>query len=95
MSKHGNSFGAGESGGYKAPEHKSSTLRGSFMDDGDSAGVSSGLSALSGFDSESAYVGEKVSEARNPLTGNPLGRTTENPIESGSVSSKGWKFDLC
>lgn len=95
--KHGyGNFGAGAAdGGYKAPEHKSSTVRGSYMDDGDSVGVGSGLSALSGFDSESASVGEKFSEERNPMTGNPLGRPTENPIESGKVSNKGWKFDLC
>ena len=89
-------WGAGEAtGAYTPPEHKSTTIRSSYMDDGDSVGVSSGLSALAGFDSESASVGEKFAEDRNPMTGNPTERPYENPIESGSVSSKGWKFDLC
>ena len=89
-------WGAGKvCGDYMPPEHKSSTVRGAYMNDGDSVGVGSGLSALSGFDSESYEVGQKMSYERSPMTGNPVERTTENPVESGQVTSKGWTFDLC
>lgn len=79
---------------YKAPEHKSSTVRGSYMNDGDSVGVGTGLSSLEGFDSESAGAPD-VQGQKSGLTGNTTGRIRRNPTGGGSVSEKGNSFEFC
>lgn len=85
------SFKAGNSN-YKAPKHKSTISGGkAHMDDGDSQGVSSGLSALSGFDGEAQ--GPMIDNEKDSLTGNATERL--EPYPSKSVSSKGKTFDIC
>jgi|19_taG_2_1085344.scaffolds.fasta_scaffold00113_10 hypothetical protein len=68
---------------YSPPGHKSSTIRGAKMDDGDSVGVGTGLSALSGFDSENPL---------SPVVKNKTGRTS---LGKKSVKSKGESMDMC
>ena len=83
------SFKAGSSM-YKAPAHKSTRIRGAFMGDKDSAGVQSGLSVQSGFDSES---GPALDNEKDALTGNATERL--EGMAKKSVSSKGQSFEIC
>jgi hypothetical protein len=75
---------------YSAPAHKSS-LDGSNMNDGDSVGVGSGLSALQGFDSEAQALG--ILTEQDPANGFSPERITENP-KSTSASKFGKSFDI-
>jgi hypothetical protein len=77
------------SGEYKAPAHKSTTVRGSFMSD-ESSGVESGLSARKDFDSEMSSD-FAVNNAKSK-SGNP--RQAIKPKQDYSVSSKGHSFDV-
>jgi len=83
------SFKAGNST-FKAPGHKSTRIRGSYMDKV-SVGVQDGLSAQSDFDGESHGPGKD--NDKDSLTGN----ATERPqVDSKtSVSSKGNTFEIC
>jgi len=83
------SFKAGNST-FKAPAAKSTRVRSAYMGDKDSAGVQSGLSVQSGFDSE---PGPAIDNEKDSLTGNATER-----LEGGmkkSVSSKGQSFEIC
>lgn len=82
-------FKAGNSN-YKAPAHKSSLSEKAHMNDGDSTGVGSGLSALQSFDSEAG--GPMCDYEKDSLTGNATERI--EPRTSKSVSAKGKSFDL-
>lgn len=75
--------GYGEQKEYTPPERKS-TLGGSVMDDGDSAGVASGVSMLHDLETESGVV------KSSPNTQ----RVTENPVK-GKASQHGVSFDIC
>lgn len=86
-----NSHG-GYKGEYVAPEHKASTVRGSFTGDGDSAGVEAGLSARSDLESQN-LDNVKYNNAVDPISGNP--RQVPKPYVSKSVSEKGHDFDIC
>ncbi len=79
-------------GEYKAPKHKSSTVRGSYMGDGDSAGVQDGLSERSDMDSNVLF-NVKYNAAANPISGNP--RQVPKPYASKSVTEKGHKMKIC
>lgn len=83
-------FKAGSST-FKAPAHKSTRVRGAYMNDGDSVGVQSGLSAQSGFDGES--LGPMVDNEQDSLTGNATERQKE--VAKQSVSAKGQSFEIC
>ena len=82
----------GYKGEYKAPASKSSTVRGSYMGDGDSAGVGSGLSARSDLDSEN-LANVKYNNTVDPVNGNP--RQVPKPYASTSVTEKGNKMEIC
>lgn len=88
-SKSGN---GGYKGNYKAPAHKASTVRGSFMGDGDSAGVQDGLSMRSDLDSENLH-NFKINDTVDPISGNP--RQAIKPRASKSVKEKGHTFEIC
>lgn len=77
------------SGEYKAPAHKSSTVRGSYMSD-ESSGVEYGLNARKDFDSETSSDFKVNNETS--VSGNP--RQAIKPKEGYSVSEKGHSFDL-
>ncbi len=79
-------------GEYSAPKHKASTVRGSYQSDGDSAGVGDGLSAQSGFDSNTLY-NVKYNNSVNPVNGNV--RQVPKPYVSKSVTEKGQKMEIC
>lgn len=81
------------SGAYMPGDHRSTTIRGSFMRS-DSSGVGSGLSALSKFDSETVSV-TSYNGSRDPLTGN--GPDRPNPMKDGAygVTEKGHKMTIC
>ncbi len=83
-------FKAGKAN-YKAPDHTNTMVRKNHMDDGDSVGVGSGLSALSGFDSETH--GPMYDYEVDPMTGNATER--KEPIAKSSVSEKGNTFTFC
>jgi len=85
-SKHG-----GYKGEYYAPEHKSSTVRGSYTSD-DSAGVEDGLSARADLDSE-MLDNVKYNNTVNPVNGNV--RQVAKPYASKSVTEKGHKMEIC
>ena len=84
------SFKAGKSN-YKAPDHKSSTIRKGPMGSGDSAGVESGLSSLAKFDGEAH--GPMADYDVDPMTGNATERP--EPIYDSSASKFGHSFDIC
>jgi hypothetical protein len=84
------SFKSGNSN-YHAPGHKASTIRPAKMDDGDSTGVGSGLSALSGFDSENP-LNPDIDYAVDPVSGNSTERVS---LRSKSVKSKGESMEMC
>ena len=84
-------FKAGVRGNYKAPAHKNTMVRKNNMDDGDSVGVGSGLSARADFDGD--YTGPMYDYEVDPLTGNSTERT--EPYTSKSVSKKGYTFEIC
>lgn len=86
----GKSVGGGKPGNYNAPEHTTSTVRPSHSET-ESAGVSTGLSARDGFNSEDH--GPMYDYSVNPITGNAPERT--EPYGSESVTEKGNKFDIC
>ena len=80
-------FAAGKNGSYMAPEHRNSTVRGSFMRK-EGTGVAHGLCCYESFDSE--YYGPTYCYERDPLTGNATERT--KPYESSNserVTEKG------
>lgn len=81
----------GFKGEYKAPRHKASTVRGSYMSD-DSVGVGDGLSARMDIDSQN-LENVNYNNAVNPVNGNV--RQVPKPYVSMSVSEKGHKFDIC
>ncbi len=83
----------GFKGDYKAPGHKSSTVRGSYSGGGDSAGVGDGLSARSDMDSESLHD-FSVNNAVNPVNGN-VRQNIKGPRGTKSVKSKGNSFTMC
>ena len=83
-------FKAGKSN-YNAPSPSNSMVRKNSMEDGDSVGVGSGLSALAGFDSEDE--GPMYDYAIDPLTGNAVERP--EPYTDKSVSKKGYTFKIC
>lgn len=74
---------------YKAPEHKSSTVRGSYMSD-ESSGVEYGLNARKDFDSEVSSDFKVNNEAS--VSGNP--RACIDKKSGYNVSEKGHSFDL-
>lgn len=74
---------------YKAPEHKSSTVRGSYMSD-ESAGVEYGLSSRKDFDSEVSSC-FSINNATS-VSGNP--RAAIEPRSPYSVSEKGHSFTI-
>lgn len=82
-------FKAG-TGHYMAPKHTNSMNRKNHMDDGDSVGVGSGLSARSDFDGE--YHGPMYDYDVDPLTGNATERV--EPYTEESVSKKGYTFKI-
>ena len=84
------SFKAGNSN-YKAPGAKNTMVRKNSMEDGDSVGVGTGLSALSDFDSESS--GPMIDYEKDPMTGNATERV--EPYSSTSASKKGINFEIC
>jgi hypothetical protein len=77
------------SGEYKAPAHKASTVRGSYMSD-ESSGVEYGLSARKDFDSEMSSDFNVNNETS--VSGNP--RQAIGKKKSYKVSEKGHSFDL-
>ena len=77
-------------GEYKAPEHKSSTVRGSYMSD-ESSGVEYGLNDRRDFDSEQSSD-FSLTQAPNPISGNP--RQAVGKKTGYKVTSKGHSFDL-
>ena len=84
------SFKAGNSN-YKAPAHKSTLSGGkAHMNDGDSSGVGTGLSALQAFDSEAG--GPMCDYEKDSLTGNATERV--EPSSGKSVSAKGKSFEI-
>lgn len=86
----GGSFKAGNSD-YNAPGHKSTRIRGAYNGGKDSAGVQSGLSVQSGFDSENG--GPTLDNEKDSMTGNATERIKSVP--KGSASSKGQSFEFC
>lgn len=84
--------GAGTVGNYKAPAHTSSRVRKNTMKDGESTGLSSGLSSLSKFDCDDS--GPVINNKVDSMTGNAQQRLPENPRKT-TATSKGNKFDLC
>ena len=79
-------------GEYMAPKHKASTVRGSYMSEGDSVGVKDGLSARS--DLESNYLANvHYNNTVDLVSGNP--RQVAKPYTSTSVSGKGHDFEIC
>jgi hypothetical protein len=81
----------GYKGEYNAPAATSSMIRKSYTST-DSTGVEDGLSARSGFDSESNACCAVNNEV-DSLTGNP--RQCIKPRPSMSVSEKGNSFSIC
>lgn len=77
-------------GEYKAPAHKSTTIRGSYMSD-ESAGVEYGLSERKDFDSE-VSSDFQITQGVNAISGNP--RQAVGKKTSYGVSSKGHSFDI-
>ena len=89
--KAGSSARGGYTGEYMAPNHKTSTVRGSYFSD-DSAGVEDGLSSRKDFDSN--YLNNvKYNNVADPVSGNP--RQVPKPYVSRSVSEKGHKMEIC
>jgi hypothetical protein len=86
-------FGAGVGAGYVPPEHKPSTIRGSYMHM-EMSGVEYGLNKLMEFDSESPMF-PTYDNSANPLNGNS--RETPNPYKDDAyaVSEKGHDFSVC
>ena len=81
----------GYTGEYMAPDHKSSTVRGSYMSD-DSVGVEDGLSMR--HDMDSNYLHNVMyNNTPNPASGNP--RQVPEPYVSKSISEKGHKMEIC
>lgn len=80
----------GYTGEYKAPAHKSSTVRGSFMSD-ESAGVKDGLSERMDCDSES-ISNFSINNTVDPISGNP--RQSIEPRTSTSAKEKGHSFEI-
>ncbi len=79
-------------GEYKAPKHKASTVRGSYMSGGDSAGVEAGLSSQRDWDSN--YLSNvSYNNTPNPINGNV--RQVPKPYTSTSVTEKGHKMEIC
>ena len=79
----------GFKGEYSAPQHKASTIRGSYMSD-DSAGVGDGLSARADMDSENLHDVSMNNETS--VSGNP--RSCIEPRGSKSVQEKGHSVDM-
>ena len=86
----GKSHGAGGVGNYKAPEHKSTTVRDNYNEK-DPSGVAGGLSSREDFDSEEH--GPMYDYTVNPLTGNAPER--KEPRYSEKATEKGNSFDIC
>lgn len=93
MSKTTNGVGSADES-YNAPDHRPSTVRGSYMR-GDSAGLSEGLSSISEFDSETSDRFPTYDNARNPKTGGVKGRPKPYSDDSHTVDSKGHKMTFC
>ena len=87
-------YGAGKANEkYMAPDHKPSTVRGSYMRK-ESSGVQFGLNAVSEFDSEYPKF-PTYDNDRNPLTGNVMGRPNPYQSDAYGVSEKGHKMTIC
>ena len=87
-------WGAGNANeSYMAPDHKPSTVRGSYMRM-ESAGIEHGLNAMSEFDSEYPKF-PTYNNARNPITGNVLGRPNPYQDDAYGVTEKGHKMTVC
>jgi len=80
-------------GAYMPPDHKSSTVRGSYMRM-EGAGVEFGLNKYSEFDSE-ALSFPRYNGARDPLTGNAPDRPDPYTDGAYSVESKGHSMTIC
>lgn len=80
----------GKANEYKAPAHKSTTVRGSYTSD-ESSGVGSGTNAIEGFNSDKVMVDSPINNAAS-VSGNPRGAIGKR--SGKKVSSKGNKFDL-
>lgn len=80
-------------GAYMPPDHKATTIRGSFMRM-EGSGVQYGLNSYSEFDSE-ALSFPRYDGARDPLTGNAAERP--DPYRDGAISAsgKGHSFTIC
>lgn len=92
MERHGNGkFGAGSELGGKLPPEQHNVDDTSKRSN-DSAGIKDGLSALRSFNSEDCDP--EMSNARDPFTGNPLQRISENPKKT-SASKRGKNFEIC
>lgn len=80
-------------GAYMPPDHKATTIRGSFMRM-EGAGVQYGLNSYSEFDSE-ALSFPRYNGARDPISGNAPERP--DPYRDGAISAsgKGHTFTIC
>lgn len=74
-----------------APEHKSTTVRGSHMRK-ESAGVKYGLSMRE--DCETESMGLMIDNDINSVTGNATERILKNP-KTNSATEKGHDFEIC